>query len=267
MYNEFKDKVAIVTGGGSGLGRAISRRLAQEGVKVAIADINLEGAKETVKILEEQGFVGFAVQCDVTKEEVVEEMVQKVLNHYGTIDFLVNNTGMAVEARQQMYLTQTPLEVWDKSIDLNLKSVFLCSKHVIPHMQKNQYGRIVNISSLAAYFTAFGASYAAAKAGVLQLTASIALQYADDNIRCNCVCPGAMMTPTGINAQKIGKVYTNAPRNRMIEHVADPIEMANAVAFLLSDQACYIDGTYIKVDGGTIAMSSKIPASCYKPED
>lgn len=267
MYDEFKGRSAIVTGGGSGLGRAICKRLAREGVNIAVADINLKGAEETVEQLAEYGVKAIAVECDVTKEAAVEAMAKTASETFGKIDFLVNNAGMSIEARQQMYITQTPEEIWDKSLGVNLKSVFLCSKHVIPYMQKEQYGRIVNISSIASYFTAFGASYAAAKAGVLQLTASIALQYANDNVRCNCVCPGAMVTPTGINANKIGTVYTNMPRMRMVERVADPMEMANAVAFFLSDESCYIDGTYLKVDGGTVAMSARIPESCYKPEE
>lgn len=201
MYDEFKGRNAIVTVGGSGLGRAICKRLAREGVNIAVADINLKGAEETVEQLAEFGVKAIAVECDVTKEAAVEAMAKTASEAFGKIDFLVNNAGMSIEARQQMYITQTPEEIWDKSM------------------------------------------------------------------RCNCVCPGAMVTPTGINANKIGTVYTNMPRMRMVERVADPMEMANAVAFFLSDEACYIDGTYLKVDGGTIAMSARIPDSCYKPEE
>ncbi|MCR5229827.1 MAG: SDR family oxidoreductase [Solobacterium sp.] len=201
---KFNGKTAIVTGGGSGLGRAICRRLAKEGAKIAVADIKMEGAEETVAILKEEGGEGFAVYADVTNAASVEEMVQKVVSHFGQIDFLVNNCGMAIESRKGMRVCDTPEEIWDLSMNLNLKSVYLDCKYVIPEMIKAGKGAIVNVSSLAAYFPAFGASYAAAKAGVLQLTASIAMQYADDNIRCNAVCPGPMQTPTGMNANKIG---------------------------------------------------------------
>ena len=129
-------------------------------------------------------------------------------------------------------------------------------------MIRNGGGSICNIASLAGYFPAFGASYGASKAAVIALTKSIAMQYADDHIRCNCICPGAMQTPTGLNANKIGMMSQESadrPRLRMIDRIADPMEMANVVAFLLSDEAGYITGTEVRVDGGSMAMSVKIP--------
>ena len=256
---KFENMTAVVTGGGSGLGRAICRRLAEEGAVVAVADINLEGADETVRILKAANQKGFSVYCDVTDSAKVQEMVAHVVKTAGKIDILVNNTGMALESRKGLRICDTDESLWDMSINLNLKSVFLCCKYIIPEMIKNGCGRICNISSLAGYFPAFGASYGASKAAVIALTKSIAMQYIDDNIRCNCICPGAMQTPTGISANKIGNVYDNQPRLRMINRIADPMEMANAVAFLLSDEASYITGTELKVDGGSMAMSVKIP--------
>ena len=266
---KFDGKIALVTGGGSGLGRAMCRRIAREGAKVAVADINMEGAEETVRMLAaESSAEAFAVYGDVTKEESVKAMVQTVVEKYGKIDLLVNNCGMALESRRGLRICDTDVELWDKSIDLNLKSVFLCSKHIIPLMIENGGGAICNVSSLAGYFPAFGASYGASKAAVIALTKSIAMQYADDNIRCNCICPGAMQTPTGISANKIGNVYgsDNQPRLRMINRIADPMEMANVAVFLLSDEASYITGTEVKVDGGSMAMSVKIPPRV-KPEE
>jgi len=260
---KFENKVAIVTGGGSGLGRAICRRLAREGAFIAVADINPQGAEETVKLLQEEGHNGIAVYCNVIKEEDVAHMVQEVVEKCGKIDLLVNNTGIAIESRTSTRICDEEEDMWNRGIDLNLKSVFLCSKHVIPEMIKAGGGSICNISSLAAYFPAFSATYGAAKAGVIALTKTIAMQYIDDNIRCNCICPGAMQTPTGMNANKIGKTFNydeNAPRVRMINRIADPMEMANAVCFLLSDEASYITGTQLNVDGGSMAMSVKIPA-------
>lgn len=265
MYN-FHKSVAIVTGGGSGLGRAVCLRLAQDGAQVAVADINMAGAEETVSLIREHGHEAFAVYCDVTKSEIVEQMVQTVVERTGKIDLLVNNTGMAMESRQSPHglrICDTDEKLWDLSVNLNLKSVFLCSKYVIPEMIRNGGGRICNVASLAGYFPAFGASYGASKAAVIALTKSIAMQYCDDNIRCNCICPGAMKTPTGLNANKIGMAKEDAagkPRLRMIDRIADPAEMANAIAFLLSDESSYITGTELKVDGGSMAMSVKIPA-------
>ncbi len=265
MY-QFKGKTAIVTGGGSGLGRAVALRLAADGAKIAVADINMNGAEETVALLKEQGFEAFAVYCDVTKPEVVQEMVQTVVKMTGRVDYLVNNTGMAMESRQSksgLRICDTDEALWDLSVNLNLKSVFLCCKYAIPEIIKAGGGAICNVSSLAGYFPAFGASYGASKAAVIALTKSIAMQYADDNIRCNCICPGAMQTPTGLNANKIGMMAqetADRPRIRMIDRIADPSEMANVIAFLLSDEASYITATEVKVDGGSMAMSVKIPA-------
>lgn len=260
---KFENKIAVVTGGGSGLGQAICRRLAREGATVAVTDINLEGAGKTVEILTAEGLKGFAVYCDVVDETAVIKMVQEVIKKCGKIDMLVNNTGIAIESRTSTRICDEEEAMWNKGMDLNLKSVFLCSKHVIPEMIKNGGGSICNVSSLAAYFPAFSATYGAAKAGVIALTKTIAMQYADDNIRCNCICPGAMQTPTGMNANKIGNAFRydeNAPRVRMVNRIADPMEMANAVCFLLSDEASYITAAQLNVDGGSMAMSVKIPA-------
>ena len=263
---KFEGKIAIVTGGGSGLGRAISRRLAAEGAKIAVADINLDGAQETVAMLEAEGHEGYAVYCDVTKAASVQEMAEAVKGKYGKVNFLVNNTGICIEARTSMRLCDTEEEVWDKSMALNLKSIFLVGKYVIPELIAAGGGAICNISSVAGYFPSFSASYAAGKAGVIAITKSIALQYADDGIRCNCICPGPMRTPTGISANKIGNIHVDQPRLRMIDRVADPSEMANVVCFLLSDEASYITGTEVKVDGGSMALSVKIPPRV-KPEE
>ncbi len=259
---KFENKVAIVTGGGSGLGQAICKRLASEGAIVAVADINMEGAEKTVELLKEEGHEGYAVYCNVIDESAVVSMVKEVVERFGRIDLLVNNACIAIESRTSTRICDEDESMWNKGIDLNLKSVFLCSKHVIPEMIKLGKGSICNISSLAAYFPAFSATYGAAKAGVIALTKTIAMQYADDNIRCNCICPGAMQTPSGMNANKIGKTFDyneNAPRVRMVNRIADPMEMANAVCFLLSDEASYITGTQLNVDGGSMAMSVKIP--------
>lgn len=255
-------KIAIVTGGGAGLGRAICLRLARDDIHVAVVGRRLEPIQETVNEIMSAGGNAHPFVCDVTDAHSVRKMAEDVFAHYGRIDYLVNNVGRAFESRTALRLCDTEESLWDESIRLNLDSVFFCSKYVIPYIIESGGGAVCNISSAAGYLPAFGASYAAAKAAVIALTKSIALQYADDNVRCNCVCPGPMKTPGGISANKVGTIYSDSAaktRLKMIDRVADPMEMANAVAFLLGDEASYITGTEIKVDGGTTALSAQIP--------
>ena len=260
MYKEMCEKVAVVTGGGSGLGRSICLKLAESGAFIVPVGRKMEPLEETVEMIASNGGNAFAVTADITDSAQVKTLAEKVMEHYGHIDYLVNNAGMAIESRLGLRICETDEELWDQSIELNLNSVYRCCKYIIPCMLEGGFGRIVNISSVAGYFPAFGASYAAAKAGVIALTKSIAMQYCDDNIRCNTVCPGPMKTPHGMAAKKEGTMYSGPqPRVRMIDRVAEPEEMANAVAFLLSEEASFINATEIKVDGGSMALSVSIP--------
>ena len=257
----FDSAVAVVTGGGAGLGRAICKRLAEDGVKIAVVGAHIESIRETVHLLLEEGREASAFVCDVTDSDAVHRMADAVADRYQRIDYLVNNVGRAMESREGLRLCETKESLWRESIDLNLNSVYYCCKYIIPYMIKNHGGAICNISSIAGYFPSFSASYGAAKAGVMALTKSIAMQYTDDNIRCNCVCPGPMRTPGGMTANKTGCLQSDRPvRLRMIDRVAEPSEIANVVAFLLSNEASYITGTEIKADGGSMALSVHIPS-------
>jgi len=264
--SKFENKVCLVTGGGQGLGRAICKRLAEDGAIIAVLDIKEETALETVKEIKSDGGKAFYIHCDVTSEDSVKNAIEEIVEKEGKLNYIVNNTGMAMESRfgkGGMRVCDTPLDLWNLSMNLNLTSVFLICKHGIPELLKAGGGAICSVSSLAAYLTPFGASYGASKAAVIQLTKSIAWQYADDNIRCNCVCPGPMNTPSGMTAKKIGIFSEDKPvekpRLRMIDRVAEPREIANVIDFLLSDEASYITGTAVKVDGGSVALSVKIP--------
>ena len=255
-----KPKIAIVTGGGAGLGRAICLRLAQNDIHVAVAGRSMDSVQKASQEIVSAGGTAYPFICDVTDHHSVRRMADAVYAQFGRIDYLVNNVGRAFESRTNLRLCDTEETLWNESIQLNLNSVFYVCKYVIPYMIASGGGAICNIGSAAGYMTTFSASYAATKAAVMALTKSIALQYADDNIRCNCVCPGAMKTPGGISANKVGTIFTETPaRLKLIDRIADPMEVANAVAFLLCDESSYITGTDLKVDGGTLALSVKIP--------
>lgn len=263
-----ENRVAVVTGGGSGLGRGMCLRFAKEGAKVIIADLKLDKAQETQRMIEEAGGEALAVECNVLVSEDIQRMVKEGVARFGKIDILSNNAGICIEARYGIRVCDLEEKDWDFTINLNLKSVYLCCKYVIPEMIKAGGGGIVNIASIAGHKPCFSAAYGAAKAGVISITKSVAMQYADDNIRCNCICPGPMKTPTGIVANKLG-IYKSMgqARLRMNMRLGEPEDIANAAVFLLSDESSFITGEQINVDGGSMAMTVSIPPRVKKEEE
>lgn len=252
--------VCVVTGGGAGLGKGISMRIARDGAAVIIADINLEAGESAAKEIKAAGGEALAVNCDVTNEQDIMSLVETGVKHYGKIDLLCNNTGISIEARNIIRITDLNEEQWDLIFSLGLKSIFFTCKHIIPQMIKAGGGAIVNISSVAGTHPTFGAAYGAVKAGVIGITKALALQYADDNIRCNSVAPGAMKTPGGASAANSGVFKDiSQQRVRMIERFGTPDDIGAAVAFLLSDDASFITASNLAVDGGCLAIISKIP--------
>lgn len=264
MANRLKDKVAIVFGAGSiaagiGNGKATAIAFAREGARVLAVDLNPEAAQETAAAVRGEGGVCEVAAADVTNDAAVKAAVDACLARFGRIDILHNNVGMA-------YLGG-PVEMsesdWDKSVDLNLKSLFITCKHVLPVMEAQGGGAIVNISSIASIRwlgTAY-ISYSAAKAGVNQFTQAIALQYARKGIRANAILPGMMDTPTArvaLNAtfdseEDLVRLRNDAcPTGRM----GDAWDIAWASVFLASDEAKYITGVSLPVDGGMTAKAA-----------
>jgi len=252
--------VCVVTGGGAGLGRGIAMRIASEGAAVAIADIDLIAGETVAEEIRNAGGEATAYKCDVTKEEDVKTLVKKAKEKYGKIDLLCNNTGISLEARNIIRIEDLTEEQWDLMFNVGLKSIFFTCKHIIPEMIEAGGGSIVNVASVAATHPTFGAAYGAVKAGVVGITKALAVQYADDNIRCNCVSPGAMITPGGASAANSG-VFKDASehRTRLINRFGTPEDVGAAVAFLLSDDAAYITAANLSVDGGCLSIVSKIP--------
>jgi NAD(P)-dependent dehydrogenase (short-subunit alcohol dehydrogenase family) len=246
----FGGKVAIVTGSGRGIGRATAEQFAAEGAAVVIAEVDERCGEATVEAIRQAGGEATFVRTDVSNSEQVGRMVETALDVYGQIDILFNCAGVLLRAS----LTDTEEEDWDRVMAVNLKGVYLCSKHVLPHMISRGRGTIINASSVVGLHGAFAeqAAYCASKAGVTMLTKAMTLDYARHGIRVNCVCPGPTETEMmcGNRSQEaLQEVAESFPIGRM----AKPREIAAAVLFLASSDASFITGHALTVDGGQTA--------------
>jgi NAD(P)-dependent dehydrogenase (short-subunit alcohol dehydrogenase family) len=247
---DFAGKVAFVTGGASGIGRAAALAFAREGARVVVADVSEQGNRETVHLLEQHGASAVAVQCDVTRAADVKNALHKAIEAFGRLDFAFNNAG--IEPRKPAPLAEYEEEEWNRIIDINLRGVFLCMKHEIPLILKQGGGAIVNTSSGAGIVGIKGSpAYTAAKHGVIGLTRAAALDYASQNVRINAVCPGYIDTPmmgrfTGGTPEGRAKVIAEEPVGRM----GKPEEIAAAVIWLCSDAAGFVVGHAMVLDGG-----------------
>jgi len=245
-----KDKVAIVTGAGGGIGRGIALKFGSLGARVAVADIKAEGARETVALMENGRAKGLALFTDITSQAQVQEMVKSTLATFGRIDILVNNAGWD---KIEPFVKNTP-EFWDKVIAINLKGPIYCTRAVLDSMIERKYGKIVSISSDAGRVGSTGeAVYSACKGGIIAFTKTIAREMARYSINVNCVCPGATDTPllaeitSGETGAKIIEAMTRAVPFRRL---GKPEDIAGAVAFLASDEAGFITGQTLSVSGG-----------------
>jgi 3-oxoacyl-[acyl-carrier protein] reductase len=242
----FEGKVAIITGAGRGIGKAIAERLASEGADVVICDVDKEAAERTAEEIRSKYSVkAIAISADVANEGDVNSMVEETIKNFGRVDFLINNAGIT---RDSLLLRMSE-EEWDKVIAVDLKSVFLCTRAVIRHMMRQRFGRIVNISSVIGLRGNVGqANYASAKAGIIGFTKSAARELAGRNITVNAVAPGYIQTemterlPQDVKEEMLKQVPLGRP--------GLPEDVAGVVAFLCSEDASYITGEIIRVDGG-----------------
>lgn len=246
-----RDKVMVVTGGGSGIGQATALRCAQEGARVVVTDVLEEAGLETEKALRDQGGEGFFFRADATKEAQWRDLMSAVDGRYGRLDVLFNNAGTNLSKP----VTEFTEDEWDGLINLNLKGVFLGAKHAIPRMVKVGGGSVINTASTFGLI-AFPKmpAYCASKGGVVALTRQLALDYARQSVRINCICPGPTLTPRIRRYLDRGDVAAEdilkgVPMGRF----AGPEEIAAAVLFLASDEASYITGIALVVDGGQTA--------------
>src|SRR5215203_5451033 len=257
MENKLEGKVAFVTEAGSGIGRATALAFAREGASVAAADISEQDNQETVRMIEEEegeqlGGRALAVKCDVSKVEDVRSALDKTIETFGRLDIAFNNAGIEYIINPAAEVTE---EEWDRIMDIDLRGVFLCMKYEISLMLKQGGGAIVNTSSGAGVKGFKGAAYVAAKHGVVGLTRSAALEYAQSNIRINAVCPGIIDTPMmdrfgGGTPEGKQRELASAAAVQPIGRAGKPEEIAAAVVWLCSDAASFVVGDAMVVDGG-----------------
>jgi len=250
--NILHDKVALVTGGASGIGLATAMAFARAGARVAIADVDAAGGENATRHIREAGGEAIFIATDVSRAGDVECLVQRTVEAFGRLDCAFNNAGIF---GRSALLADYAEEDWNRVIDINLKGVWLCMKYEIPQMLARG-GAIVNASSVSGLVGSKSSPlYAASKHGVTGLTRTAALQYARQNIRVNCVCPGAIHTPM------LEEIFSHNPANRAkytdaapIGRLAEPEEVAEAVVWLCSDASAYITGVALPVDGGWVAQ-------------
>ncbi len=245
------DKVALITGAGSGIGRAAALLFAREGARVVVADSAPQGGRETLDMIKAAGGEAVFTEVDVSKAAQVEGMVKFAIDSCGKINVLYNNAAIGLHG--DILIDELPEETWDRIIDVNLKGHFLCCKYAIPQMIKAGGGSIINTTSTAALAASEMGAYAASKGGVLALTKSLAVQYARKMIRANVICPGAIRTPLLSQRRAITQRQQFTPTSPLIERVGQPEEVANMALFLASDDSSYITGALFVVDGGMTA--------------
>jgi len=247
-----KDKVALITGGGSGIGRATALRFATEGACVVVSDLDEAGVNETAHLVVEAGGKAAAVAGNVSARADAQKMVEAATGHFGRLDILINNAGinrdaLAVRVKDGDVKMMSE-EQWDSVMAVNLKGTFLCAQAASVPMMAQKYGRIVNTSSIGALGNVGQANYSASKAGVIGLTKTLALEWARFNITVNCVAPGATKTrmTAGIPENIMAGLLEKIPFRRL----AEPEEIAAAHVFFASDDAGYVTGQVLFVDGG-----------------
>lgn len=247
-------KVVLVTGGGSGIGRAIGMAFATQGAYVVVADVAIENGNETVRLIKHKGGEALFVRCDVSKTRDVQRMVQKTVETFGHLDYAVNNAGIPGMHKS---IVDYPEDIWNRVLDINLTGVWLCMKYEIPQMLKQEGGAIVNIASIAGLAAHTGAApYIASKHGVIGLTKAAALEYAKEGIRINAICPGITDTPLIENArsevpEEVKKVFSG--ETTPMARIALPEEIAGAAIWLCSNAASFVTGHALVIDGGMLA--------------
>ncbi len=243
-------KVAIITGAAGGMGQAAAELFAQEGASVVVTDVNVVAGEETVKSIRNAGGKALFVKANVANEDEVKAMVETAIGTFGRVDILYNNAG--IMPTDDGSVTDISEAVWDRVLDVNLKSAFLCSKYVVPHMVKQGQGSIVNIASFVAFMgcTVPQDAYTTSKGGLLALTKSLAVQYGRHNIRCNAICPGPIETPL-LRALWTDEDARNTRLHRIpLGRFGEARDIIYMALYLASDESAWTTGAWLMVDGG-----------------
>ena len=257
--SKFKNNTAIVTGGGKGIGQAIARRFAGEGAKVAIWEADEIAGEETTQEILAKGQEAHFFKCDITDEQSIQNALSGVSEKFGTPDILINNAGIANVGTA----TTTSVEDFDKVMEVNAKGMFLCLRNIIPTMIEKKSGVILNLASIASRLgIADRFAYSASKGAVLAMTLSVARDYVDHGIRCNCVCPGRVHTPfvDGFlkkyyqNENERNEKFDELSKYQPIGRMGEPHEIANIASFLCSSDASFITGGAYDIDGGVMSL-------------
>lgn len=239
-------RVALVTGSGRGIGRAAVRALAKEGANIVVTDIQEAAVEQTLMLLKKDGHNALGVVADVCRPDQVQALLDQTLEKYGKVDILVNNAGFA----RDKYLTKMSMEEWDSVIDTILKGAFLCCKAALPSMIERQWGRIINISSRAHLGNPGQTNYAAAKAGLIGFTRSLAFEQGKFNITANAIAPGLIETELLREMPTYERLKATALARNPLPRLGTPEEVADAIVYLASDRAAYITGETLHVTGG-----------------
>ncbi|MFJ8227423.1 SDR family NAD(P)-dependent oxidoreductase [Streptomyces griseus] len=253
-----KDKVAVITGGGSGIGRAASRLMSREGARVVVADFSTEAATETAALIEQAGGRALPVTVDVTDEGSIADMIAATVAEFGSLNVLCNHVG-GTDPRTDLDVLRMSMDEFDRAVSRNVTSTLLGTRHALPHMIRAGGGSVINTASVAALVgDVLQTSYGAVKAAVVSITKSIAVQYGPQNVRCNAIAPGAVLTPALENNLPPGVIQSLTEGNAL-PYLGSPEDIGHTMVFLASDESRYLTGQLLVVDGGMTMQSSAAP--------